>query len=62
MLRSAAKNYADVTVVCNPADYPKIIGEIRANGNATLRNALKIECKSLHAHRRIRYVHRHFYA
>ena len=30
MLRSAAKNYADVTVVCNPADYPKIIGEIRA--------------------------------
>ncbi|HOO24401.1 MAG TPA: bifunctional phosphoribosylaminoimidazolecarboxamide formyltransferase/IMP cyclohydrolase [Paludibacteraceae bacterium] len=46
MLRSAAKNYADVTVVCNPADYPKIIDEIRANGNTTLETRLKLSAKA----------------
>jgi AICAR transformylase/IMP cyclohydrolase PurH len=30
MLRSAAKNYKDVTVVCNPENYAKIIEEIKA--------------------------------
>lgn len=29
MLRSAAKNYKDVTVVCDPADYDTILAEIR---------------------------------
>ncbi|MFI3306101.1 MAG: bifunctional phosphoribosylaminoimidazolecarboxamide formyltransferase/IMP cyclohydrolase [Rikenellaceae bacterium] len=33
MLRSAAKNFADVTVVCDPADYAQIVAEIRAGGN-----------------------------
>ncbi|MFR9646492.1 MAG: bifunctional phosphoribosylaminoimidazolecarboxamide formyltransferase/IMP cyclohydrolase [Rikenellaceae bacterium] len=33
MLRSAAKNFADVTVVCDPKDYAQIIAEIRAGGN-----------------------------
>ncbi|MFI3258977.1 MAG: bifunctional phosphoribosylaminoimidazolecarboxamide formyltransferase/IMP cyclohydrolase [Rikenellaceae bacterium] len=33
MLRSAAKNFADVTVVCDPADYAQIVEEIRAGGN-----------------------------
>lgn len=42
MLRSAAKNYKDVTVVCNPADYDMIIGEIRANGNTTLETRLRL--------------------
>ncbi|MDI9537284.1 MAG: bifunctional phosphoribosylaminoimidazolecarboxamide formyltransferase/IMP cyclohydrolase [Bacteroidota bacterium] len=46
MLRSAAKNFADVTVVCNPADYPKIIDEIRANGNTTLETRLKLSAKA----------------
>ena len=32
MLRSAAKNWADVTVVCDPADYEQVLGEIRAGG------------------------------
>ncbi len=36
MLRSAAKNFADVTVVCDPSDYAQIISEIKAEGN-TLR-------------------------
>lgn len=42
MLRSAAKNYKDVTVVCNPADYDMVIGEIRANGNTTLDTRLRL--------------------
>ncbi|MFI3328057.1 MAG: bifunctional phosphoribosylaminoimidazolecarboxamide formyltransferase/IMP cyclohydrolase [Rikenellaceae bacterium] len=33
MLRSAAKNFADVTVVCDPTDYAQIIEEIKASGN-----------------------------
>ena len=33
MLRSAAKNWADVTVVCDPADYAQILAEIGAGGN-----------------------------
>jgi phosphoribosylaminoimidazolecarboxamide formyltransferase/IMP cyclohydrolase len=36
MLRSAAKNYHDVTVVTDPDDYTRIIDEMRANGGATI--------------------------
>lgn len=46
MLRSAAKNYARVTVVTSPADYDAILGEMRANGgstNAETRERLAIE-------------------
>jgi phosphoribosylaminoimidazolecarboxamide formyltransferase/IMP cyclohydrolase len=32
MLRSAAKNFADVTVVANAADYPALTEELQANG------------------------------
>ncbi len=38
MLRSAAKNWEDVTVVVDPADYAKVIGEIEANHGATTRD------------------------
>ncbi|CCD29701.1 Phosphoribosylaminoimidazolecarboxamide formyltransferase (AICAR transformylase) [Candidatus Glomeribacter gigasporarum BEG34] len=34
MLRAAAKNYRDVTVVTDPDDYETLLAEIRANGNA----------------------------
>ncbi len=34
MLRSAAKNHRDVTVVVDPADYETVLEEMRANGNA----------------------------
>ncbi len=37
MLRAAAKNFQDVTVIVDPADYPLIISEIRATGNTTLK-------------------------
>lgn len=42
MLRSAAKNYKDVTVVCNPADYDMILKEIREEGNTRLETRLKL--------------------
>ncbi len=32
MLRAAAKNYAGVTVVVDPADYERVLGEIRSQG------------------------------
>ncbi len=35
MLRSAAKNHAAVTVICDPADYEAVAREIGENGNTT---------------------------
>jgi phosphoribosylaminoimidazolecarboxamide formyltransferase/IMP cyclohydrolase len=35
LLRAAAKNYQAVTVVVDPADYPKIIKEMKAHQGAT---------------------------
>lgn len=36
MLRSAAKNYQDVTVITDPADYEKVLAEIKENGSVSL--------------------------
>jgi len=36
MLRSAAKNHESVTVVVDPADYGRVLSEIRATGNTTV--------------------------
>ena len=36
MLRSAAKNFKFVTVVTDPDDYSKVLGEIKQNGNTSL--------------------------
>jgi phosphoribosylaminoimidazolecarboxamide formyltransferase/IMP cyclohydrolase len=33
MVRSAAKNHARVTIVCDPADYPRVLAEIQAHGD-----------------------------
>ncbi len=35
MLRGAAKNHADVTVVVDPADYPGLLAELNANEGMT---------------------------
>lgn len=42
LLRSAAKNHAHVTVVCDPSDYARVIREIESAGDtsANLRDAL----------------------
>lgn len=36
MLRSAAKNYQDVTVITDPADYEKVLNELRENKQVSL--------------------------
>ncbi len=46
MLRSAAKNYASVTVVCDPSDYEQIISEIKAGGSTTEDTRFKLMAKA----------------
>ena len=46
MLRSAAKNWKDVTVVCNPDDYSTVIEEIKSTGNTTPETRLKLSAKA----------------
>ncbi len=46
MLRSAAKNYRDVTVVCDPADYENIVSEIRFGGNTSEQTRLQLSAKA----------------
>ena len=46
MLRSAAKNWESVTVVCNPSDYSTIISEIKATGNTTRETRLALSAKA----------------
>jgi len=46
MLRSAAKNFRDVTVVCDPDDYDTIISEIEANGNTKPETRLRLSAKA----------------
>lgn len=41
MLRSAAKNHDDVTVVVDPADYDEVAAQIKAHGETTL----ELRCK-----------------
>lgn len=46
MLRSAAKNYKDVTVVCDPSDYAAVLDEIRAAGNTAEQTRLRLSAKA----------------
>lgn len=46
MLRSAAKNYASVSVVCDPNDYAKVLEEIRAEGNTKPETRLMLSAKA----------------
>ena len=45
MLRSAAKNHEDVTVVVDPEDYEKILTEIKETGNTRLNTRKKLAAK-----------------
>ncbi|MFO7605419.1 MAG: IMP cyclohydrolase [Desulfurivibrionaceae bacterium] len=45
MLRSAAKNYSDVTVLIDPGDYPQVISEIKETGNTTLKTRFRLAAK-----------------
>ncbi len=46
MLRSAAKNFNDVTVVCEPSDYALIIDEIKTHGNTLRETRFKLSAKA----------------
>ncbi|MDE6681909.1 MAG: bifunctional phosphoribosylaminoimidazolecarboxamide formyltransferase/IMP cyclohydrolase [Muribaculaceae bacterium] len=46
MLRSAAKNFRDVTVVCDPDDYGKVLEELRANGHTEYETRFKLSAKA----------------
>jgi phosphoribosylaminoimidazolecarboxamide formyltransferase/IMP cyclohydrolase len=45
MLRAAAKNYRDVTVLVDPADYPQVLSEMKATGNTTLKTRFRLAAK-----------------
>ena len=46
MLRSAAKNFNDVTVVCDPADYAQIISEIKQHGDTKRSTRFELMAKA----------------
>lgn len=45
MLRSAAKNHADVTVVVDAADYETVLAEVRASGDTTIETRRRLAAK-----------------
>ncbi len=45
MLRAAAKNFQDVTVLVDPADYPQVIAEMKESGNTTLKTRFRLAAK-----------------
>ena len=46
MVRSAAKNWRDVNIVCDPADYGTVLDELRANGWTSDDTRLKLSAKA----------------
>lgn len=46
MLRSAAKNFASVSVVCDPNDYELVLNEIRESGNTKPETRLMLSAKA----------------
>ena len=45
MLRAAAKNFNDVTVIVDPADYPQVLKEVKETGNTSLKTRFKLAAK-----------------
>nr|WP_028583075.1 IMP cyclohydrolase [Desulfogranum mediterraneum] len=45
LLRAAAKNFHDVTVIVDPADYPRVIAELKEAGTTTLVTRFQLACK-----------------
>jgi len=46
MVRSAAKNHARVTVVCDPADYDRVLSEIAKHGDTTPNTRAELAAKA----------------
>ncbi len=45
LLRASAKNFHDVTVIVDPEDYPRVIEEMKQNGNTTLKTRFYLAAK-----------------
>jgi len=45
LLRASAKNFRDVTVIVDPADYEQVLDEIKETGNTTLKTRFKLAVK-----------------
>ena len=45
MLRSAAKNYQDVTAVVDPSDYEQVLSEISSTGTSLLATRKRLAAK-----------------
>ncbi len=45
LLRASAKNFNDVTVIVDPADYGAVLAEIRESGNTTLKTRFRLAVK-----------------
>lgn len=46
MLRSAAKNFRDVTVVCDPDDYATVLEQFKAEGNTDYATRMRLSAKA----------------
>ncbi len=46
MMRSAAKNHARVTIVCDPADYPRVLEEITRDGDTEAKTRAGLAAKA----------------
>jgi len=46
MVRSAAKNWRDVTIICDPSDYDTVLAELRENGKTSDDTRLKLSAKA----------------
>lgn len=47
MLRSAVKNHARVTVVCDPADYGAVLAELEATGDTSLETRRRLAARAI---------------
>ena len=45
LLRASAKNFHDVTVIVDPADYPQVLKEMKETGNTTLKTRFRLAVK-----------------
>jgi phosphoribosylaminoimidazolecarboxamide formyltransferase/IMP cyclohydrolase len=45
LLRASAKNFHDVTVIVDPADYAQVLAELRADGNTSLKTRFRLAVK-----------------
>ena len=54
LLRAAAKNFRDVLVVVDPADYPRLLEELARDGGPSLEFRFELMRKAFAAHRAVR--------